>query len=264
MEEKKRRRSLISSILICVFTELGIPFKLFLSISRCRGCFIETEGISLDKILSLIFDIEETMKIPSTPLDLLTVYGYIDKDDSVIIISDGFSEQLTSSHSSVTDVFELWKEYLFLLCIKGRDKEALPADKQSELENSLKKNFKKNMMIIEKTSDLRSSLELLQKAFFTDNIQDNYKVNSVSEQEECDVSLTEDLTTVFPENLSFVEIASISSGHNPEYLTILDDELNQTPQMAVDNSVMRQFSTYIKPDNLFDALSINVFIPNKI
>ena len=140
----------------------------------------------------------------------------------------------------------------------------LPVDKQSELENSLKKNFKKNMMIIEKTSDLRSSLELLQKAFFTDNIQDNYTVNVVSEQEECDVSLTEDLTTIFTENLSFVEIASISSGHNPEYLTILDDELNQTPQMAVDNSVMRQFSTYIKPDNLFDALSINVFIPNKI
>ena len=73
--------SILAVILICVFIELGIPFKLFLSISHCRGCFIDTKGISLDKILSLIFDIEETMKIPSTPLDLLTVDGYIDKDE---------------------------------------------------------------------------------------------------------------------------------------------------------------------------------------
>ena len=139
-KNKLRMRTIISCILITVMRELGISFNLYVPCGRSKGVYISMEDRSIREIISLLFDMEEVVKMPSTPLDLLSVKGQFNEKDPVVFVSDGFSEQLMSQDNEVRNVFRAYSK-LFLLCVKGKDNEALSGSNQSLLEKSLEANF---------------------------------------------------------------------------------------------------------------------------
>ena len=108
-KNKLRMRTIISCILITVIRELGISFNLFVFCGRYRGVYIPLDNRSIVEIISLLFDLEGVVKMPSTPLDLLTVKGQFDEKDPTVIVSDGFSEQLLSEkNEKIVDIFRTY------------------------------------------------------------------------------------------------------------------------------------------------------------
>ena len=72
-KNKLRMRTIISIIIVTVMKELGILFNLYVLCGRYKGVCVSMENRSVHEIISFLFDIEGVVKMPSTPLDLLTV-----------------------------------------------------------------------------------------------------------------------------------------------------------------------------------------------
>ena len=243
--------------------ELGISFNLYVFCGRYKGVYIPLEDRSIREIISFLFDMEEVVKMPSTPLDLLTVKGQFKEKDPVVIISDGFSEQLMSQDDEVRNVFVAYSK-LFLFCVKGNDDEALNATNQSSLEQALKANFQNKMIIIEKIVDIinPSSQEWLNLLFDSETTKTNEAINAYYSQNYA-FDLQENLKVDFTVNKSLVSINTISSTKSARMVDISDENLLVCPKSIGDTTVLTKLNGAIQGENLFDAMSISLFVPNK-
>ena len=263
-KNKLRMRTIVSCIFITVMRELGISFNLYVLCGRYKGVRIMLNNRSLLDIILLLFDLEEVVKMPSTPLDLLTIKGQFHEKDPVLIVGDGFSEQLMSSNEEVRTVFRVYLK-LFLLCIKGTEDEALSISNQILLEKSLLANFQDNFILIEKVSDVSSlSIETLASLFYEkQELAMNTTLNvSTSEDGECDIH--EDLNMEFKVDKSLTIIDKITKAKPVKMLEVTDNELlnysNSSPTRSV---ILKTLNAQIQEENLFDAMNTSLFLPNK-
>ena len=260
--KKSRIRSIITSILVTVMKEIGIHCRLFVSCGRYKGVLIPIEDQSLTDVVSFIFDTELIVKLPSTPLDLLMVTGQFNEKDPIVIVGDGMSEQLISSCASVKAVFDSHKDQMYLFCVIGNEEEALLKSNQQSLENQLKANFGEGYIAINKVSDLLHNWEILKGIMFTKE-----PMNIVNCSEPMNVativdSIDEDLEATFSSNKSVTFQCIITSEQNAKFVEILDADLTVTPSMST-SLTLNDLNVLISADNLFDALSSNLFVPNK-
>ena len=261
---KLRMRTIISCILITVMKELGISFNLYVFCGRYKGVHVSMENRSVGEIISFVFDLEEVVKMPSTPLDLLTVPGQFNVRDPVVIVSDGFSEQLMSQNDEVKEVFKQYRK-LFLLCVKGRgNDEALSGLNQSVLERSLKHNYGENMIIIERIDDIfNNSGRLIADVLFETQMIKMNSVTEVSQSTKWAQAFADDLKVTFEVEQSMVAINTISSTKSVRMEEISEEDLF-TYQKPIDNkTVINKLSSVIQGENLFDAMSSYLFVPNK-
>ena len=263
-KNKLRMRTFITCILLVVMRELGISFNLYVLCGRYKGVLITLSNRSLCDIISLLFDLEEVVKMPSTPLDLLTIKGQFNEKDPVIIIGDGFSEQLMSSNEEVRTVFRVYLK-MFLFCIKGIDDEALSIPNQTLLEKTLSANFQDNLIVIEEVSDiLRLAKDTLANIFFdTQELVMNTTLNvSISEDGENDIQ--EDLNMEFKVDKSLIIIDKIPKAKSVRMLEITDNDLlNYSKSVATRSVVLKRLNAQIQEGNLFDAMNTSLFVPNK-
>ena len=262
-KNKLRMRTVISCILVTVMRELGISFNLYIFCGRYKGVYVPMEDRSIHEIISFLFDMEEVVKMPSTPLDLLTIEGHFDEEDPAVIVTDGFSEQLLSSNEVVRSFIA---EYpmLFVVCVKKKNDEALNGSNQSLLENSLEANFHNNFMIVEKINDLfsKSDDKLIHLFYDTQDLEMNV-VMDVNSTVRYAGDIQDDLDRIFEANKSMVSINIISSTKPVKMVDISDENLLDYPKSISDTSVLRKLNGVIQGENLFDAMSISLFIPNK-
>ena len=263
-KNKLRMRTIISCILITVMKELGISFNLYVFCGRYKGVHVSIDSRSIREIISFLFDLEEVVKMPSTPLDLLTVEGQFNVKDPVVIVSDGFSEQLMSQNDEVKEVFKQYKK-LFLLCVKGKgDGEALNGVNQSLLERSLRANFGDNMIMIEKIDDiLHNSGRIMADILFETEMTKMNTVAEVSQSEKWAQVFADDLKVSFEVEQSMVVINSISSSKSAMKVEISEEDLFTYQKPIVNKTVINKLSSVIQGENLFDSLSVSLFIPNK-
>ena len=159
---KRRLRSIVTSVVLCVLRELGVSSSLFLSCGRMKGVQVPLEGRDLKDVISLVFDVEAVVKIPSCPLDLLLANGGPTHEVPCVLISDGFSEQLLTDIEDVTDLLTTWKNKLFMLTIVGETNEALSEENQSELKMILQKHLGENQIAFLQDADgMNQCIQLL-------------------------------------------------------------------------------------------------------
>ena len=263
-KNKLRMRTITSCILVTVMRELGISFNLYVFCGRYKGVYISMEDRSIREIISFLFDMKEVVKMPSTPLDLLTVKGQFNEKDPVVIVSDGFSEQLMSKDDEVRNVFRAYSK-LFLLCVKGKDNEALSESNQSLLEISLEANFHSNMIIVEKISDFYSaSNKSLGNLFFDSEKAKLNRVMKVVSSLNYARDLQDNLKADFTENKSLVSINTITSTKPVQLVELLEENLMEYPQPISDSVVLKKLNGLIQGENLFDALDESLFVPNEL
>ncbi|CBK22809.2 uncharacterized protein [Blastocystis hominis] len=263
-KNKLRMRTIISCILVIVMKELGISFNLYVFCGRYKGAFVSMDNRSIREIISFLFDIEEVVKMPSTPLDLLTVSGHFNEKDPVVIVSDGFSEQLMSQNDEVRTVFKRYRK-LFLLCVKGNNNETLSALNQSLLERSLRANFNKNMIIIiERINDIyNNGIKIIEDILFdSGKIKMNAVADACQSTKWADV-FTDDLRMAFEVNQSLVAINTLSSIKPVRMVDLSEDQLLTNPKKNPNSTVINAISKFIQGENLFDAMNTSLFIPNK-
>ena len=263
-KKKLRMRTIITCILVTVMRELGITFKLYVCCGRYKGVYVSTESQSISEIISFLFDLERVVKYPSTPLDLLTISGQFNEKDSIVIVSDGFSEQLMApDNNKVRYLLRVYSK-LFLLCVKGQDDEALSDPNQALLEKALEANFHDNLMIIENIEDILNSTDnKLQNVFFnTQEVKMNV-VSNISSSSNYARELKEDLKVVFKVNKSVVQINAISIKKPYKLVDISDEQLNIRPVWNNDRAVLNMLNSCIHEANLYDALTSSLFVPSK-
>ena len=261
-KHKQRIRSIIASILVTVMKEIGVHFRLFVSCGRYQGVFIPTEDRSLTDIISFIFDTESIVKLPSTPLDMI-VSDQFDEKDPIVIVGDGMSEQLMSSSQSVRAVFNSHRDHMYLMFVIGSGSEALSMSNQQTLEKLLKSNFgNEHVISLKKGDELMSHIDLLTQILFTSepmavrSCKTPTNVSSVAD------TLDENLDMTFTSNKSITFQSLITSEHKAEPVEVLDSDLTVTPDLQT-ALTMNKLNVKISPDNLFDALSSILFVPNK-
>ena len=262
-KNKMRMRTIVSCILVTILRELGISFNLYVLCGRYKGVYVTMEDRSVHEVISFLFAVEKVVKMPSTPLDLLTLEKRFDEKDPVVIISDGFSEQLMSQNDEVRDLFEQYSK-LFLLCIKGKNDEALSAVNQCCLEKALQANFHHNMVIIEKFDDLfKQGKNILINLLFENEEIKMKMVQFVSISVKNAEDLRDMLKVEFKENKSLVSINTIVSTKSVKLVDISDNDLYYYPEQFIKTRVLRKLTETIQGENLFDAMSISLFVPNK-
>lgn len=209
------------------------------------------------------FDLEEVVKMPSTPLDLLIVRGQFSEKDPVVIVSDGFSEQLMSQDNEVANVFRVYSK-LFLLCIKGKDKEALSGPNQTSLEKLLEANFLDKMMIIESMADiLKMPNGILKSILFEKEEMCETVAANVLPAINFAKDLQDNLEVKFESNKSVILINTIASTEAIKPVEILDENLLVYPKKFNNSTLLQKMNGVIQGDNLFEALSASLFVPNK-
>ena len=256
---KLRLRTIVTSILITVMKELGIPFNLYVFCGRYRGVIVTTENQSVHNIISFLFDMEEVVKMPSTPLDLLTLKKQFDEKDPVVIVSDGFSEQMMSEDNEVKRITNKYRN-LFLVLLYGRQKESLSEYNRKKLLRALKINFS-SIIKVSRISDL-SCTELCNMLFDKRDMNLNTSEKVVNASILCS-SIDISSKQVFNINKSVVSISPISSTKSAKMVDINDEELLVCPRSNGDSTVLRKLNGVIQGENLFDAMSISLFVPNK-
>ena len=263
-KNKLRMRTIVSCILVTVMKELGISLNLFVLCGRSKGISILVDDSSICEIISFLFDLEKVVTVPSAPLDVLAIEGKFNKKDPVVIISDGFSEQLMSQDDEVRNMFRAYSK-LFLICLKGKDDEALSAANQSLLEKSLAANFHSNMMIIEDiNSFLNSSKTMILNLFFHTQTLKMNESSTVISTIDFARDLLDDLSVEFKINKSVVFISTIAKAKSTKIVNVSNDDLLKYPESINDNTVYRKLNAVIQGENLFDALSTSLFVENEL
>ena len=259
---KSRMRSIITSILVTVMQEIGIHCRLFVLCGRYKGVLIPIEDRPLLDVVSFIFDTELIVKLPSTPLDLLMVSDQFSETDPIVIVGDGMSEQLISSSATVKALFDIHKDQMYLFCLIGNGDEALSQSNQQSLENQLKAYFGKGYIAVKSVSDLSKNIDTLVRIMFT---TEPMGVMSCSEPTNVSTivdSMDEDLDVTFTSNQSATFQCIITSEQNAKSVEVLDADLTVTPSLQT-TLTLNNLNVLISADNLFDALSSNLFVPNK-
>ena len=263
-KKKLRMRTIITCILVTVMRELGIFLKLYVCCGRTKGVYVSTEAQSVGDIVSFLFDMERVVKVPSTPLDLLTISGQFSEKDPIVIVSDGFSEQLMCpDNNKVRHLFGVYSK-LFLLCVKGQGDEALSDPNQTLLEKALEANFHDNLIVIKNIEDILNLAEdnKLQNVFFNTQEVKMNAVSSISPSTNYARDIREDLRVDFKVNKSMVRIHAISSKKPFKLVDISDDQLNTRPASNSDRVVLNKLNGIINEANLCDAMSNSLFIPS--
>ena len=259
---KARLRTLATAMLIVILRELGVRFDLFLSCGRKKFVQVDLGECSVDQLLAVASDVEGIVKIPSTPLDLLSSF----KDDSEsvnVIIGDGFSEQLMSRETCVTDAFIVFKDRLFLLCIVGSGDEALSGANQTKLESCLKANFGENMVLVKTMEDLVKSVDFLSSCILSKKPASKQVGGEPVNAGSGNMTVPPVLNTNLESPQSAVLVSTITAIKKATPVDIRDADLNYVPMIKGGEGFIRGMSGCVKPDNYFDSLNLSIFVPNK-
>ena len=260
---KARLRSLVASTYLTVLRELGVPFDLYVSCGRKK--FVQVEELetrSLDDLLCLVSDLEGVVKIPSTPLDLIS--SFKSEENTIhVIISDGFSEQLMSIESCVNGVFTVFKNQVFLLCVVGSGDEALSGSNQSQLESSLKHNFNDNMMLIKTLGDMVTKSSTIASFVLSSEVGAKPLKSDPVDAQSGSLMVPSELNTAFESTQSVVMVSTITAIKKASFVDIRDADLNYMPVVKGGENFIRGMNSHVKPDNYFDSLNLSFFVPNK-
>ena len=239
--------------------ELGISFNLYVFCGRYKGVYAPMEDLSIREIMSFIFDMEEVVKMPSTPLDLLTVKDRFDEKDPVVIVSDGFSEQLMSQDDDVGNITRRYKK-LFLIWIIGRNKEAISEYNKKKQLKALKLNFS-SIIQFSRVHDLFSTH--LCNLLFDENTMKPHICTRVVNATH--FSSVIDITNriIFKVNKSIVALNTIASPKAAATVDVLDGDLSICPKSILSSTGLKKLNGVIQGENLFDAMNNSLFVPNK-
>ena len=259
---KARLRTLATAMFIVILRELGVRFDLFVSCGRNKFVQVELGECSVDQLLAVASDVEGIVKVPSTPLDLLSSF----KDDSEsvnVIIGDGFSEQLMSRETCVTDAFTVFKDRLFLLCIVGSGDEALSGANQTKLESCLKANFGESMVLVKTVEDLVKSVDFLSSCILSKMPASKQVGGEPVNAGSGNMTVPPVLNTNLESPQSAVLVSTITAIKKATPVDIRDADLNYVPMIKGGEGFIRGMSGCVKPDNYFDSLNLSIFVPNK-
>ncbi|KAK8832630.1 hypothetical protein WA577_004889 [Blastocystis sp. JDR] len=259
---KARLRTLATAMFIVMLRELGVRFDLFVSCGRKKFVQVELGECSVDQLLAVASDVEGIVKIPSTPLDLLS--SFRDDTESVnVIIGDGFSEQLMSRETCVTDAFTVFKDRLFLLCIVGSGDEALSGANQTKLESCLKANFGENMVLVKTMEDMVKSVDFLSSCILSKKPASKQVGGEPLNAGSGNMTVPPVLNTSLESPQSAVLVSTITAIKKATPVDIRDADLNYVPMIKGGEGFIRGMSGCVKPDNYFDSLNLSIFVPNK-
>ena len=259
---KARLRTLATAMFIVMLRELGVRFDLFLSCGRKKFVQVELGECSVDQLLAVASDVEGIVKVPSTPLDLLS--SFKDDTESVnVIIGDGFSEQLMSRETCVTDAFNVFKDRLFLLCIVGSGDEALSGANQTKLESCLKANFGESMVLVKTMEDLVKSVDILSSCILSKKPASKQVGGQPVNAGSGNMTVPPVLNTNLESPQSAVLVSTITAIKKATPVDIRDADLNYVPMIKGGEGFIRGMSGCVKPDNYFDSLNLSIFVPNK-
>ena len=262
-KHKLRMRTIISSILITVIRDLGISFNMYVCCGKFKGVHIPVMDRSLYEIISFLFDIEEIVRMPSAPLDLLSINSRFNEKDPVVIISDGFSEQLMSpDNEKIRNIIGRYS-LLYLLCIKGKNEEALSMANQWLLEKALGANFHNNIIMIDSIKDILNPLNFrFMDIFFSSQRIEMNKIMNISPSAHVAQDLKDDLKVSFRVNKAMISFSTITSSKPSRKIDILDENLCIHPKPVNDDTVLNKLNEVIQGQNLFEAMSISAFAPD--
>ncbi|KAM7454618.1 hypothetical protein BLSTO_04623 [Blastocystis sp. subtype 1] len=259
---KARLRTLATALFIVMLRELGVRFDFFLSCGRKKFVQVELGECSVDQLLAVASDVEGIVKVPSTPLDLLS--SFRDDSESVnVIIGDGFSEQLMSRETCVTDAFNVFKDRLFLLCIVGSGDEALSGANQTKLESCLKANFGESMVLVKTVEDLVKSVDFLSSCILSKKPASKQVGGQPVNAGSGNMTVPPVLNTNLESPQSAVLVSTITAIKKATPVDIRDADLNYVPMIKGGEGFIRGMSGCVKPDNYFDSLNLSIFVPNK-
>ncbi|KAK8822399.1 hypothetical protein WA577_005562 [Blastocystis sp. JDR] len=255
---KARLRTLATAMLIVILRELGVRFDLFLSCGRKKFVQVELGECSVDQLLAVASDVEGIVKVPSTPLDLLSSFKE-DSESVNVIIGDGFSEQLMSRETCVTDAFNEFKDRLFLLCIVGSGDEALSGANQTKLESCLKANFGENMVLVKTVEDLVKSVDFLSSCILSKKPASKQVGGEPVNAGNGNMTVPPVLNTNLESPQSAVLVSTITAIKKATPVDIRDADLNYVPMIKGGEGFIRGMSGCVKPDNYFDSLDSSFF-----
>ncbi|KAM7454935.1 hypothetical protein BLSTO_04308, partial [Blastocystis sp. subtype 1] len=250
---KARLRTLATALFIVMLRELSVRFDLFVSCGRKKFVQVELGECSVDQLLAVASDVEGIVKIPSTPLDLLSSFKE-DSESVNVIIGDGFSEQLMSRETCVTDAFNVFKDRLFLLCIVGSGDEALSGANQTKLESCLKANFGENMVLVKTVEDLVKSVDFLSSCILSKKPASKQVGGEPVNAGSGNMTVPPVLNTNLESPQSAVLVSTITAIKKATPVDIRDADLNYVPMIKGGEGFIRGMSGCVKPDNYFDSL----------
>ena len=255
---KARLRTLATAMFIMMLRELSVRFDLFVSCGRKKFVQMELGECSVDQLLAVASDVEGIVKIPSTPLDLLSSFKE-DWESVNVIIGDGFSEQLMSRETGVTDAFNVFKDRLFLLCIVGSGDEALSGANQTRLESCLKANFGENMVLVKTVEDLVKSVDFLSSCILSKKPASKQVGGEPVNAGSGNMTVPPVLNTNLESSQSAVLVSTITAIKKATPVDIRDADLNYVPMIKGGEGFIRGMSGCVKPENYFDSLDSSFF-----